>query len=208
MRTTIFREKPALLRLKSTDRMSFRRSIKARFSRPTFSRPTMIFALTLVAAVALATQPAPQPAPQSSDSPTKTFTSASDVTALIAKSKSERKPNQPTVAQPMLELNGYNGHMEYRASVGNAAVHEKEAELFYVIDGSATLTTGGKLVNEKRTDAANLAGSAIEGGTPRNIAKGDWILVPENTPHQFGPINGAIILFSMHVPGTFSPGAN
>jgi mannose-6-phosphate isomerase-like protein (cupin superfamily) len=163
-------------------------------------------AFTLVAALALAKQPAPQPAPQSPQNPTKTFTSAADATALIAKSKSERKEGQPTVAQPMLELGGYNGHMEYRASVGNAAVHENEAELFYVIDGSATLVTGGKLVSEKRTDATNLAGSAIDGGTPRNIAKGDWILVPENTPHQFSTINGVLVLFSMHVPGTFTPG--
>ena len=105
----------------------------------------------------------------SSPKPTKTFTSAADLNALIAKAKSERKDGQPTVAEPMLELGSYDGHLEYRASVGNAAVHEKEAELFYVIAGSATLVTGGKLANEKRTDAANLSGSAIEGGTPRKI---------------------------------------
>ena len=163
--------------------------------------------LTLAAAVALAKQPAPKPAPQS-DTKTVLFTSAADVSKLMDKSKGERKPNQPMVAQPMLELGGYNGHMEYRASVGNAAVHEKEAELFYVIDGSATLVTGGKLVDEKRTDATNLAGSAISGGMPREIAKGDWVLVPENTPHQFNPIHGVIVLFSIHVPGPFNPGAN
>jgi mannose-6-phosphate isomerase-like protein (cupin superfamily) len=161
-------------------------------------------ALSLVAAVALGKppgpKPTPRPAPQSSAKPTKTFTSAADLSALIAKAKSERKEGQPTVAEPVLELGSYDGHLEYRASVGNAAVHEKEAELFYVIDGSATLVTGGKLANEKRTDAANLSGSAIEGGTPRAIAKGDWVLVPENTPHWFSPINGVLVLFSMHVP--------
>jgi len=156
-------------------------------------------ALTLAAALAVA-QPAPQAAPQTSPKPTKTFTSAADVTALIAKAKAERKEGQPTVAEPILELGSYDGHLEYRAAVGNAAVHEHEAELFYVIDGSATLTTGGKLVNEKRTDAANLNGSGIEGGTPRAISKGDWILVPENTPHWFSPIHGVLVLFSMHVP--------
>ena len=175
-------------------------------------RSTIIgLVVTLAAAVALAKQPTPKPAPQpapQSDKPAMLYTSAADVAKLTDKSKSERKPNQPTVAQPMLELGGYNGHMEYRASVGNAAVHEKEAELFYVIDGSATLVTGGKLVEEKRTDATNLAGSAIQGGMPREIAKGDWVLIPENTPHQFNPIHGAILLFSMHVPGTFNPGAN
>ena len=156
-------------------------------------------ALTLVAALAAA-QPAPQAAPESAAKASKTFTSAAGITALIAKAKAERKPGEPTVTEPILELGSYDGHLEYRAAVGNAAVHEHEAELFYVIDGSATVVTGGKLVNEKRRDAANLNGSAIEGGTPRAIAKGDWILVPENTPHWFSPINGVLVLFSMHVP--------
>jgi mannose-6-phosphate isomerase-like protein (cupin superfamily) len=162
------------------------------------------FVLTLAAAVALAKQPepkpTPQPVPQAAQKPTKTFTSAADLNALIAKAKSERKEGQPIVTAPIAELGSYDGHLEYRASVGNAAVHEKEAELFYVIDGSATLVTGGKLANEKRTDATNLSGSAIEGGTPRKVAKGDWILVPENTPHWFSPIDGVVVLFSMHVP--------
>jgi len=159
----------------------------------------MALALSLVGVFAAA-QPAPQAAAQSSAKPTQTFASAADITALIAKAKSQRKEGQPMVPEPILELGSYDGHLEYRASVGNAAVHEHEAELFYVIDGSATLTTGGKLVNEKRTDAANLNGSAIEGGTPRAIAKGDWVLVPENTPHWFSPIHGVLVLFSMHVP--------
>ena len=104
------------------------------------------------------------------------------------------------VAEPMLELGSYDGHLEYRPSVGNASVHEKEAEIFYVIDGSATLITGGKLVKETRTNSTNLSGSAIEGGTSRTIAKGDFILVPENTPHWFSSIDGVLVLFSMHVP--------
>jgi mannose-6-phosphate isomerase-like protein (cupin superfamily) len=166
-------------------------------------------ALTLVTAIALAKQPTPkplaQPAPQSSEKSTNLFMSASQVNDLIEKAKSERKPNQANVLEPILELGGYDGHLEYRASVGNATVHETEAELFYVIDGSATLTTGGKLVDGKRTDAANLNGSAIDGGTKRNIAKGDFILIPQNTPHWFSPINGVLVLYSMHMPGEFTP---
>lgn len=163
-------------------------------------RMTISLAFTLLAATALAKPPAPKPAPQSAEKPTKTFTSAADVMALIAKAKSERKEGQPLVAEPMLELGSYDGHLEYRPSVGAAAVHEKEAEIFYVIDGSATMITGGKLANEKRTDAANLTGSGIEGGNSRNVAKGDFILVPENTPHWFSSISGVLVLFSVHVP--------
>jgi mannose-6-phosphate isomerase-like protein (cupin superfamily) len=159
---------------------------------------TVIFslAITLTATVAL-TQ---QPVSQSPERPTRLFTSSAEVAALIAKAKSDHKDGQPLVTEPLLELGSYDGHLEYRPSVGPAAIHEKEAEIFYVIDGSATLVTGGKLVNEKRTNPSNLSGSAIEGGTPRNVAKGDFFLVPEKTPHWFSSINGVLVLFSVHVP--------
>jgi mannose-6-phosphate isomerase-like protein (cupin superfamily) len=130
----------------------------------------------------------------------KTFASSADVAALIAKAKSERKEGQAVVAQPIVQLAPYNATLEYRAAVGTASVHEREAELFYVIDGSATMITGGKLVNESRTNPANLTGSAVEGGTSRHLAKGDFIIVPENTPHWFSAIDGTLVLMSLHVP--------
>src|ERR1700760_3075084 len=95
----------------------------------------------LLAASAWAQQPAP--------AAMKTFTSSAEITALIAKAKSDRKGEQPLVSKPILSLAPYNASLEYRAAVGPAAVHEKEAEFFYVIDGSATMMTGGKLTEEK-----------------------------------------------------------
>jgi len=153
-------------------------------------RPLKIgFAITLLAALVAAQTPA-----------LKTFASSSDVAAMIAKAKAERKPDQPLFAQPILQLAPYTASLEYRGAVGPAAVHETEAEMFYVIDGSATLVTGGKLVNEKRTNPENLTGTAIEGGSARPVAKGDFIIVPEKTPHWFSTINGTIVLMSFHAP--------
>ena len=153
-------------------------------------RPLKIaIAITLLAAFAAAQTP-----------DLKTFAASSEVAAMIAKAKAERKPDQPLFAQPILQLAPYTASLEYRAAVGPAALHETEAEMFYVIDGSATLVTGGKLVNEKRTNAANLTGTAIEGGSARSVAKGDFVIVPENTPHWFSIINGAIVLMSFHAP--------
>jgi mannose-6-phosphate isomerase-like protein (cupin superfamily) len=130
----------------------------------------------------------------------KLFASSADVQALIAKATAERKDNAPLVAERILSMPPYNANLEYRAAVGPAAVHEKEAEMFYVIEGSATLVTGGKLVNEKRTNAENLSGTAIEGGNKQVVGKGDFAIVPEGTPHWFSPINGTLILMSIHVP--------
>jgi mannose-6-phosphate isomerase-like protein (cupin superfamily) len=130
----------------------------------------------------------------------RTMVSASDVQAMIAKAKSERKEGQALLAQSMIQLAPYNVSLEYRSAVANAAVHETEAELFYVIDGSATLVTGGKLTNENRTNAANLSGKGIEGGMSRRVAKGDFIMVPEGVPHWFSAIDGTVVLMSLHLP--------
>jgi mannose-6-phosphate isomerase-like protein (cupin superfamily) len=143
---------------------------------------------------------AQQPAAQNPGEVMKTLVSSADVAALVAKAKSERKEGQALIAQSLIRLAPYNVSLEYRSAVANAAVHEREAELFYVIDGSATIVTGGKLTDEKRTNAENLSGASIAGGTSRHIAKGDFVMVPENTPHWFSTIDGSITLMSLHLP--------
>ena len=151
----------------------------------------------LLSAPALAQQAAPAAA-------SRTMVSASEVQAMIAKAKTDRKDNAPIVAQSLLQLAPYNVSLEYRASVGNAAVHETEAELFYVVDGSATLVTGGTLTDSTRT-GANLTGKGIQGGVSRKVAKGDFVMVPEGQPHWFSAIDGTVVLMSLHLPR--APGA-
>src|ERR1700684_1172289 len=81
--------------------------------------------------------------------PMKEYASSADVAALIAQAKSEHKEGQPLQSKPILTLAPINANLEYRTGVAPAAVHETEAEIFYVIDGSATMGTGGKLTGEK-----------------------------------------------------------
>jgi len=154
--------------------------------------------LALCSSAALAQQPAAQgaaPAP-------KLFAGSADVTAMMAKAKSERKPDQPNFIQPIVQLAPYTANLEYRVAgvKAPASVHEREAEMFYVVEGAGTLVTGGTLRDEKRTNAENLTGSAIDGGTPRRIAKGDWVMVPEKTAHWFSQVEGTIVLMSIHLP--------
>ena len=157
----------------------------------------LMFAAAAIPAVIIAQQPGKggKQAPA-----TKTYVSAADVTAMMAKAKNERKQDQANFIQTLLRLAPYSANLEYRGAVGPAAVHETEAELFYVIDGSGTLVTGGKVTGESRTNAENLTGTGIEGGTSQNVAKGDFFIVPEKTPHWFSKINGTLVLMSLHVP--------
>jgi mannose-6-phosphate isomerase-like protein (cupin superfamily) len=140
------------------------------------------------------------PATQADAAMMKIFASATDVQGLLAKAKGERKEGQVMVAEHILSLAPYTANLEYRPIEGAVAVHEKEAEMVYVIDGGGTLTTGGKVVGEKRTNDANLSGTAIDGGTAQTINKGDFAIIPQGTPHQFKPANGALVLMTLHVP--------
>jgi mannose-6-phosphate isomerase-like protein (cupin superfamily) len=158
----------------------------------------IVFSLTLVAA-AVAQEPAAKGRGRGAR-PTKTYSSSADVDALIAEAMSERKEDQGIVTKRILTLAPYDANLEYRASIAPAAVHEKEAEIFYVIEGSATMVTGGKLTGETRTNPENLTGAGIEGGSSRAVAKGDFIIVPEGVPHWFSRINGTLVLMSLHVP--------
>jgi mannose-6-phosphate isomerase-like protein (cupin superfamily) len=159
-------------------------------------------ALSIVTAAAVAVALAQQPAASTATPELKTYTSASDVQALIAKSKNERKPDQPAVNSRLLSSDPYNVNLEYRGAIGPAAVHEREAEIFYIVEGTATMITGGKLVNETRTNPTNLSGTSVEGGITRTVSKGDFILVPEGTPHFFSAIggDGVLVDMSIHVP--------
>jgi mannose-6-phosphate isomerase-like protein (cupin superfamily) len=152
-------------------------------------------AFVLASSSLFAQAPAAPPEP-------KLFASSADVTALIANARKERKPDQPNFVQPILRLAPYNANLEYRVAGVNApaSVHEKEAEMFFVVDGSGTLVTGGKLKEERRTNPENLSGTGIDGGTRKRVSKGDFVMVPEGVPHWFGEIDGALVLMSIHLP--------
>ena len=159
---------------------------------------TTIVTLTLVVLVSFtlwAQQPPAQnqpPAPLQGGQVT-----AAELAAIVAKQPKDRNGNQT-----FLQLAPYNVSMEHRVNVPqNAAIHDKEAELFYVIDGNGTIVTGGRLISPTR-NGDNSTGSGIEGGTSKRLAKGDFVLVPEGQAHWFSKIDGELTLMSLHLPRT------
>ena len=133
--------------------------------------------------------------------PVSVFMSDKDITALVDKAKADRKGDAPVTAEPILLLAPYRAQLEYRPGNAPAALHEHDAELMVVLQGTGDIVTEGKLVDEKRVNANNLTGSSISGGVSHQVVKGDMILIPYNTPHQVIPSGGApIVLMTMHVP--------
>jgi mannose-6-phosphate isomerase-like protein (cupin superfamily) len=138
---------------------------------------------------------------QAATVPPAVFMNDKDIMSLVDKAKADRKGDAPTTAEPILLLAPYRAQLEYRPVGGPAALHEKDAELMVVLQGTGDIVTGGTLVDEKRVNANNLTGTSISGGTSHPVVKGDMILIPANSPHQVTPSGGApIVLMTMHVP--------
>lgn len=156
----------------------------------------MMTKIFLLAAVLLLAAPLAQ-AQERAPIPTKLFASAADVDALIAKAKAEHKTGN--TVEIIANVGSYSVQLEYRTATTPPSVHKQQAEFIYVVGGGCTLITGGTLVDAK-DNGANLAGTAIQGGSPRKVAKGDYILVPANTPHQYTDLQGELIMATLHMP--------
>lgn len=149
---------------------------------------------------ALAQSAAPPAAPAAAPL-IKTFTGSAELTAMLAKAAKERKPDQANFNQPVLSLAPYRAVLESRVAPTPPLSHTTDAEILVVVDGSATFVVGGALVDPKPSaNGANIAGTAITGGQSMKIAKGDWVIVPENTPHWFQVIDGKMSMVSLHLP--------
>src|SRR5581483_5656254 len=109
-------------------------------------------ALVLLSSAAWAQQPARggQPPQPPTDVTKGTVMTNADLHAALDKIPNDRPMG--TVRVFMLPGDkSYTVNVEHRTPLAqDASVHETEAELFYVIDGSATMVTGGKLVGETR----------------------------------------------------------
>lgn len=127
---------------------------------------------------------------------------AAEVQALIGAAKAEQTDGKFLYTRRALQLAPYASSIEYRAGgAAPASLHEVQAEMLYVIEGSATLVTGGTIVDRVAAGPGNWSGTSITDGASRPIAKGDWVIVPQNTPHQFIPAaNGSVVLMTIKVP--------
>jgi uncharacterized protein GlcG (DUF336 family)/quercetin dioxygenase-like cupin family protein len=93
----------------------------------------------------------------------------------------------------------YMVHASRREKPGQAEIHTKDADVIYVLQGSATFITGGEAIDAKTTEQNELRGSGIKGGETRKIAKGDVIIVPHGVPHQFLEVTDPFLYFVVKV---------
>lgn len=89
----------------------------------------------------------------------------------------------------------YMVHASRREKAGMAEVHNEDADVIYVLDGTATFVTGGKAEGLQTVASGELRGSSITGGETRQLRKGDVVVVPAGTPHQFTEVSNPFLYY-------------
>ncbi len=93
----------------------------------------------------------------------------------------------------------YMVHASRREAAGMAEVHEQDTDIVYVLDGTATLVTGGTVAGPKTIAPGEIRGASIQGGETRKLVKGDVIIVPAGTPHWFQQVTGPLTYYVVKV---------
>ncbi len=99
----------------------------------------------------------------------------------------------------MLQTNNYKIMAGRRSGPGTVEIHEKDTDIFYIVDGTATFITGGKANEVKEKSPGEFGAKEILGGEVRHLAKGDVIVIPNGVPHWFTKTSTPFLYFVVKV---------
>jgi mannose-6-phosphate isomerase-like protein (cupin superfamily) len=85
--------------------------------------------------------------------------------------------------------------LAFRSRNGGGELHENYADLFYILDGHATVMTGGEIADRKTTAPGEVRGSGVNGGARQEVKAGDVVHIPAGMPHQMLVPEGATITY-------------
>jgi mannose-6-phosphate isomerase-like protein (cupin superfamily) len=140
----------------------------------------LLSALAVSASAQLVSAPAAQRGPSQSTRP---------FVVLPAQSLGdlERKLRPDNKAEDLIGGEGMQLRVAIQHEQDHAApsgeLHDASDDVYYVLEGAATLTLGGKLEAPREVEPGEWRGK-INGGKNVEIKKGDLVIVPRGTPHE------------------------
>jgi mannose-6-phosphate isomerase-like protein (cupin superfamily) len=100
---------------------------------------------------------------------------------------------------PLVEVGDYKIHASRRDGPGGVEIHTRDTDIAYILQGSATLVTGGTPVDVKTVGVDEFRGSAIRGGETRELAPGDVVVIPNGVPHWFERVDAPLLYYVVKV---------
>ena len=85
--------------------------------------------------------------------------------------------------------------LAFRQKSGGGELHQNFADMFVILDGHATIVTGGSVVDQKTVSPGEIRGKSVEGGKRQDVTAGDLVHIPAGMPHQTLVADGETVTY-------------
>jgi mannose-6-phosphate isomerase-like protein (cupin superfamily) len=153
------------------------------------------------APVAVTTQPAQTPQPAAQQIPQATAPIQKKI--LVFQGQQIQSQLAQLIEQAKIQHHGdadlaRSGNFALQLSVmahnGPGELHRNADDLLMIQKGSATVVTGGTMLNGKDKPGGNTYGTGLEGGESTPIRAGDIVLIPAGLTHQLLVPPGTVLV--------------
>lgn len=138
-------------------------------------------------ASAQAPRPAAEPAPPAP--PPGSAATYRDAEQLMAVLKKNIAATPDMATSAIANTDQYRINLVHRGKGAGAIAHAGNTELHYILEGSATVVTGGTIV---RAPGGGANAGTIQNGETRHLKKGDVIIVPAGSPHWYKDVESPV----------------
>jgi uncharacterized protein GlcG (DUF336 family)/mannose-6-phosphate isomerase-like protein (cupin superfamily) len=93
----------------------------------------------------------------------------------------------------------YMVHASRREGPGMVEIHKQDTDIIYVLRGSATVVTGGTIIDSKTIAPGEIRGQEVQGGETRKLSPGDVTIIPHGVPHWFKDVEAPFLYYVVKV---------
>jgi uncharacterized protein GlcG (DUF336 family) len=99
----------------------------------------------------------------------------------------------------LLDAGAYKLDAGRREAPGEVEYHAHTVDVMHVVDGTATVVTGGEMVGVRTAGDGELRAESVAGGQARDLSAGDVLAIPAGVPHQFTRVSDPFLYFVVKV---------
>ena len=99
----------------------------------------------------------------------------------------------------LLDAGVYKLDAGRREGAGEVEYHAHTVDIMHVIEGTATVLTGGEMVGVRSAGDGELRADSVTGGHERELSQGDVLAIPAGVPHQFTRASDPFLYFVVKV---------
>jgi glc operon protein GlcG len=99
----------------------------------------------------------------------------------------------------LLDTRGYKIDAGRRAAPGEVEYHAHAVDVMHVVQGTATVLTGGEMQDAREVEPGELRAPSLAGATAHALSEGDVLAIPNGVPHQFVDVSDPFLYFVVKV---------